>query len=206
MPKTPGGPAPKTGTPHPRLQHCQLACQDSPRPSPPRVCVHRPPPASQRRLPSLSSFVVQPPGPGWHSWLPDSKCDGRSVLVTASLDLCLLLSVSRWPLAALGEGCETEKQPCIWEDAHRPSRDQPQLSHRELNLSLQSSPHPTMLQAGTLVAWNSKISHGRFCRLKWKALEPQSPPTGVEHSCHHKDPAIRCQATNQLCHRIHSRT
>lgn len=45
----------------------------------------------------------------WHSWLPDNKCDRHSVLVTASRDLCLPLSVSGWPLAALGEAATTEK-------------------------------------------------------------------------------------------------
>ena len=45
-----------------------------------------------------------------------------------------------------------------------------------------------MLEAGTLVAWNSEISHGRFRRLKWKTLEPRSPPTRADHSCHHEAP------------------
>ena len=109
------------------------------------------------------------------------------MLVTASLTsvcFCLCLGGRRLPSvktvrqAALHQG---RRPPA----KHRPATAQP---HRELNLCLQSSPHPTMLEAGTLVAWNSEISHGRFRRLKWKTLEPRSPATRADHSCHHEAP------------------
>lgn len=78
----------------------------------------------------------------WHSWLPDNKCDRHSVLVTASRDLCLPLSISGWPLATLGEAAMTEK--CfIW--GQRPT-SQALSSHNsathEPDRSIQWSPHP----------------------------------------------------------------
>ena len=77
-----------------------------------------------------------------HSWLPDNNCDRHSVLVTASRDLCLPLSLSRWPLAALGEAATTEKR-FIW--GQRPT-SQALSSHNsathEPDRSIQRSPHP----------------------------------------------------------------
>lgn len=96
------------------------------------------------------------------------------MLVTTSFDLCLSLSVAT-------EGHQDRE--ALHLGRCPPATAQPPENQTAL---FNPVPTPKRWEAHTVVAWNSKISHGDFSRLTCKTLEPPSWPARVEWSCHHK--------------------